>query len=86
MAGHKKEGLTPRQRPPFECGFADFRRCEPTSNGKSVQLDALNRLGLFRSKLDVWRAGGCAGPMPTPNQFGLRLGLSSSEVYWRAAT
>ncbi len=86
MADHKDEGPAPRQRRPFGYGYADNERCNSTPDPQSPSIEALDRLGLFRTSLDDWKACGCAGPTPTPDQFGLRLGvLSSSEIYWRAA-
>ena len=85
MADHKKEGPAPRQRRPFGYGFADSERCEPTPNRKFAQLDALDRLGLYRGELDAWDRGGRVGPMPPPDRFRLDLGaLSPSQVLWRS--
>ncbi len=86
MADHKDEGPAPRQRRPFGYGDADIERCKSTPDPHSPSIEALDRLGLFRTSLDDWKAGGRVGSPPTPDQFGLRLGaLSSSEIYWRAA-
>ncbi len=86
MAGHKKEGLTPRQRQPFGYRFAKSEHHEPIGNHKQAQLEAsLDCLGQLRTELNIWDRGGRGGPMPTPSGFGLRLSLSSSEIYWRSA-
>ncbi len=85
MADHKDEGPAHRQRRPFGYGFADSERCKPNPNPKHAQLDALDRLGLYRTDLDDWDSGGRVGPIPTPDRFGLRLdALPPSEVLWRA--
>ena len=86
MEDHKKRGAAPGERSTLGRSFADSERYEPTPNRKFAQLDALDRLGFYRTDLDAWDRSGRVGPMPSPDRFGLRLGsLSSSEVYWRAA-
>ena len=86
MADHNDERPAGWDRGPFGESIADIERCKSTPNPKPPSIEALDRLGLFRAELDDWKAGGSVGPMPTPDQFGLRLGvLSSSEIYWRAA-
>ncbi len=87
MAAYNERGAAPGERGTLGRSFADYERCKPTTAPYHAQLDALDRLGLLRAGLDDWEARGCVGPMPTPDQFGLRLGsLSSSEVHWRRAT
>ena len=81
MADHKKEGPTPRQRPPFGYGFADSERCEPTSNRKSAQLDAIDRLGLFRSKLDDELALATDNVTPLVVERFLQWGIPRRIVY-----
>ncbi len=83
MEDHKERGAAPGERGTLGRSFADYERCKPTTAPYHAQLDALDRLGLLRSELDDWKAGVFAGQMPTPDRFGLRLGvLSSTQVWW----
>ena len=85
MVDHKEQGAAPGEREPLECSVDESKHNDPTSNRKFAQLDALDRLGLYRDDLDAWDRGGRVGPMPPPDRFRLDLGsLSPRQVLWRS--